>query len=122
MTADELMDAYKDPENYGELDDCAIRNETESVSCGDRIRFDIAVDGTTVESARFTGEGCVISIATANYLSSAIVDEPLEDVADLDDEAVLDLLPTEISPLREKCALLPRDVVREGVEAYLDSE
>lgn len=122
MTTNELMQTYRDPENHGELAECAIRNETESVSCGDRIRFDIDVDDGTVETARFSGEGCVISIATASYLATAIEGETLEDAAAFDDDAVIDLLPTEISPLREKCAFLPRDVVREGIETYLDAE
>jgi nitrogen fixation NifU-like protein len=64
-----------------------------------------------VEEVAFTGRGCAISQASASLLTDEIKGKPVDEVAKLTPDDVLDLLGIEISPARLKCALLSLDTV-----------
>ncbi|MEH7662068.1 SUF system NifU family Fe-S cluster assembly protein [Bacillus velezensis] len=58
-----IMDHYKNPRNKGVLDDSIVV---------DRIRLTMKLDGDTVQEAKFEGEGCSISMASASMMTQAI--------------------------------------------------
>jgi len=68
-------------------------------------------DGKIVD-LRFHGQGCAISQASASIASEELIGMPVEDVAALDADWVIDLLGIDISPTRRKCALLSLKVTR----------
>src|SRR5699024_9473260 len=63
MYRQQILDHYKNPRNYGELDDPTFSHVGENPMCGDEITVDIdlADDGETIERAAFHGDGCAIS-------------------------------------------------------------
>lgn len=66
-----IMDHYKNPRNKGVLDD-SIVVDMNNPTCGDRIRLTMKLDGDTVQEAKFEGEGCSISMASASMMTQAI--------------------------------------------------
>ncbi|ANF37994.1 iron-sulfur cluster assembly scaffold protein SufU [Bacillus velezensis] len=66
-----IMDHYKNPRNKGVLDD-SIVVDMNNPTCGDRIRLTMKLDGNTVQEAKFEGEGCSISMASASMMTQAI--------------------------------------------------
>ena len=77
-------------------------------------------DGTVADVA-FTGRGCAISQACASLLTDEIKGKPVDEVAQLTSQDVLDLLGIEISPARLKCALLSLDTLEHAL-AEADGE
>jgi nitrogen fixation NifU-like protein len=71
-------------------------------------------DGRVAE-LRFHGQGCAISQAAASIASEEYVGMPLEGIAELDGEWLIDLLGIPISATRRKCALLNLKVLRGAV-------
>ncbi len=65
--------------------------------------------------AAFSGEGCAISLASADLLLESIIGKSLEVVKELAKEDILDMLGIELGPVRLKCALLPLKVLKAGV-------
>ncbi len=47
-------------------------------TCGDRIRLTMKLDGDIVEDAKFEGEGCSISMASASMMTQAIKGKDIE--------------------------------------------
>jgi nitrogen fixation NifU-like protein len=113
---EEILEHYTNPHNYGVLDEPDISHEEHNPLCGDRVRFDIKLDGDgqTVADVRFSGVGCAISKASASMLSDLILGKSLEEIRDLSTEDVLDELGIDLGPVRLKCALLPLKVVKVG--------
>ncbi len=108
-----ILDHYRNPRNFGELDAPDATAEDLNPLCGDRIRFDLAVDDDgRVTDVRFSGKGCAISQASASMLSESIRGEKLEDVARFSAERVLENVGIGISPARMKCAMLGLKVVK----------
>lgn len=108
-----ILDHYRNPRNFGHLDAPTAVAEDLNPLCGDRIRFELAVDlDGRVTDVRFSGRGCAISQASASMLSEDLKGKMLEDVARLSKEAVLENVGIGISPARMKCATLGLKVVK----------
>jgi nitrogen fixation NifU-like protein len=101
-----ILDHYRSPRNYGKLEHPDAHAEDSNPLCGDQLAIDLLVEGDRVKEVRFQGRGCAISQASASMLSEMIEGQPVEEVAKLGKDDVLDALGIPISPARTKCAFL----------------
>ncbi len=127
-----ILKHYRNPARRGDMDapDAVVtmRNPT----CGDDIVLQLKVAGETIEDARFKGQGCAISQASASMMAQMIVGktwaeaEPLlarfRDMIRGDAEAARDKALGDLRalsgvsrlPRRVKCAMLPWDALEEA--------
>ena len=104
----QILDHYKHPHNRGTLDPATHRARESNPLCGDDIVLALRVDGESrIEDARFDGEGCAISMASASLLTDALKGKSLAEAAAMDRAVVLKSLGVPLSSVREQCALLP---------------
>jgi nitrogen fixation NifU-like protein len=84
--------------------------------CGDDVTVKLAVqpDGEILD-VRFEGHGCAICRAAASMASDEIRHRRTSEILALDQSFILELLGTEIPPLRLRCALLPLKVLKSAV-------
>ena len=77
-----IMDHYKNPRNRGVIEDDSLTIDMNNPTCGDRIQLTLKVEDDIVVDAKFEGEGCSISMASASMMTQAIkgktVDEALK--------------------------------------------
>ena len=113
---DEILEHYRNPHNFGTIDEPTLVKEGSNPLCGDRITLMLTIgsDGT-VEDVAFTGRGCAISQASASMLTDEIKGKSLTEVATTGRQDVLDNLGIEISPARMKCAMLSLETLRSAV-------
>ena len=100
-----ILDHYKNPRNYGTLNDASAQT-LDNPSCGDSISMSVRIAEGRVADIAFTGSGCAISQASASILTEHVKGKTLQEVDALDKDAILKLLGIELSPARLKCALL----------------
>ena len=113
---DYILDHYKQPRNFGELETHDLDAHDYNPLCGDELGVHIVVDGEErIAELRFHGQGCAISQAAASIASEEYVGMPVDDVGALDADWVIDLLGIPISATRRKCALLNLKVMRGAV-------
>ncbi|GAB6879640.1 iron-sulfur cluster assembly scaffold protein [Halorubrum gandharaense] len=120
MYRQQILDHYKNPRNYGELEDPDFTHVGENPSCGDTIRVDVelADDDETIERVAFTGDGCAISMASASMLSERLQGMTLDELDELDTDDITEMLGVDISPMRVKCAVLGRQVTQDGAKIH----
>jgi len=114
-----ILDHYRNPRNYGDLEDADIRVRDSNPLCGDVVEMYIKVRNGSIEGIRFKGKGCAISQASASMLTERVLGMKLEDVRGLSRDDILEMLGIELSPVRLKCALLSLKVLKIGVYTYL---
>ncbi|BDE05735.1 iron-sulfur cluster scaffold-like protein [Vulcanimicrobium alpinum] len=107
-----ILDHYRNPRNFGHLERVDASAEDLNPLCGDTIRMELLVADGKVADVRFSGKGCAISQASASMLTESIKGMPLEDVARLPQDAVLENVGIGISPTRMKCAMLGLKVLK----------
>ncbi|HEX8598844.1 MAG TPA: SUF system NifU family Fe-S cluster assembly protein [Chloroflexia bacterium] len=109
---EEIIEHYKNPRNFGTLDDPDVHVEANNPLCGDRLSMDLKLRDGVVQDVRFNGRGCAISQASASMLTEQMVGARLEDLASTTREDILDNLGIEISYARIKCATLSLGLLR----------
>jgi nitrogen fixation protein NifU and related proteins len=109
----EILEHYKRPHHWGEMEQPDLEFEDSNPLCGDELRVMLRVsDEGTVEDVCFSGHGCAISQAAASMASDEVVGMRVDDLLRLDRSFVLDLLGIDISATRMKCALLSLKVLK----------
>lgn len=110
-----ILDHYRDPRNRGTLEGADISYEQDNPVCGDVVRLDLRLSGGRVAEARFSGRGCILSMASASMLTEEILGRTVEALRALRDEDVFEMLGVTLGPTRAKCALLPLRVLQKGL-------
>jgi nitrogen fixation protein NifU and related proteins len=117
---DYILDHYKRPRNFGELEPHDLEAREHNPLCGDELGVQIVVRDDRIEDLRFQGHGCAISQAAASIASEELKGMPLAEVAELGADWMIDLLGIPVSATRRKCALLNLKVVRGAVSGEGD--
>jgi nitrogen fixation NifU-like protein len=110
-----ILEHYRNPRNYGRLEDPDIHAEDSNPLCGDQLAMDMQVEGDRIKAVRFLGRGCAISQAAASMLSEMIEGNTVQEVVTLGKDEVLEELGIAISPARTKCAFLSLRVLHRGL-------
>lgn len=114
-----ILDHYKDPHNFGEMDDPDADVEAENPSCGDELHLYARVADEEIKKLTFTGEGCALSIAAASLLTDELQGKDTDDIKNVSEEEMFELLGLEkdaVSPMRMKCVLLCRDAAQQLID------
>lgn len=110
-----ILDHFKNPRNYGTLEDADVSYEEGVPSCGDLVRLDVKVEGGKVAAVKFTGKGCAISQASASILTEKVTGMGVREILLLKDGDMLESLGLTVSPTRFKCALLGLKVLKKAL-------
>ncbi|HIW33520.1 MAG TPA: SUF system NifU family Fe-S cluster assembly protein [Candidatus Paenibacillus intestinavium] len=128
-----IMDHYKSPRNRGEMQNESVAIQLNNPTCGDRISLQLQLENGVVMDARYTGEGCSISMSSASMMTEAVkgltyeealalaerfsslmkgADEEFEELEDIEALSGVNKFPARI-----KCATLAWNALRKGIEA-----
>ena len=115
-----ILDYYRNPRNYGKIQDPDISQRDSNPLCGDELEMHLNIKDDKVADVKFTGKGCAISQASASMLTELILGKDFEYVKKLTKEDILDNLGLhDLGPARIKCALLSLKVLKSGLYSYL---
>jgi nitrogen fixation protein NifU and related proteins len=130
-----ILQHYRSPRNRGELPEPDAEIQMNNPVCGDEITLRLRVTGNRIERARFTGQGCSISQASASMMTQQLEGKTLDEARALSarftemmhgdagaaaDRALGDLRAlagVAKFPVRIKCALLPWNALSEAARS-----
>ena len=110
-----ILEHYKNPDNYGVIDDCTHEHFSKNISCGDEVTVYLKVSDNKLSDLKFEARGCAISVAALSMLSDEIIGMSVEDVLQVDKDLVLEMLGIDVGPVRLKCALIGLEAVKEAL-------
>ncbi|WP_438349592.1 Fe-S cluster assembly sulfur transfer protein SufU [Paenibacillus sp. FA6] len=127
-----IMDHYKNPRNKGKFEEGAITVDLNNPTCGDKISLQLKVNNGVVEDARYTGDGCSISMSSASMMTAAVKGKTLEEAKEMiarfselmqgkdvqfdDYEDIEALSGVNKFPARIKCATLSWNALRKVID------
>jgi nitrogen fixation NifU-like protein len=108
-----ILDHYKNPRNFGELDPSDVKAEGQNPLCGDEIALYARFNGgDAIEEISFQGRGCAISQAATSMLTELVKGRPAAEVAAMSKDELLEEIGIPLTPVRLKCALLGLGVLK----------
>src|SRR5688572_16371352 len=117
-----ILDHYEDPFHRGQLPSATHAHEDNNPLCGDVVRVELQLDDAgTIKDAYFTGQGCVISQASASMLLERLLGKTVDDVKHFSAEDMLELYGARLTPNRQKCCLLSWKVMQSAVHSPIAS-
>ena len=115
--AQNILDHYKNPRNYGSIKGASITSQENNYSCGDKINIDIKTRGDKLVDLKFNGSGCAISVAGISILSEQIIGKTKKQILKLKLADIKKYLGVPISESRVKCAMIGLMAVQKGIAA-----
>ncbi len=114
-----LLDLYENPTHRGRIDDPSISVKGGNPGCGDIVTMHLKIgEHGRVQQIRFEGEGCTISQAAAELVSSKMEGATLEEIEQLQHDVIIDELGREIVMTRPRCATLALGTLKQAVHDY----
>ena len=107
-----IVDHYKNPRNFGEMDKPTLKGRGANASCGDMVEFYIQGENK-IEKISFQGIGCALSTASASMLSEKVKGCSFEEVMDMGPSDLEEMMGIEISPTRMKCVELSLNTLKD---------
>ncbi len=112
---DFILENYKNPKNYGKIENPTSISHGSNPFCGDEIFIYLKIDNNKISDIKFTGKGCAISQASASILTEMVKGKDVDYARNLKDEDFLKELGIKLSPIRMKCALLSLWTLRDAI-------
>lgn len=110
-----IVDHGKTPRNFGTLDN-ALHLKGVNPLCGDQLTLYLKMDGDKIAEAKFSGQGCAISMASASLMTQALKGKTQSEAQSLF-AAFHGLIMQEKTP-EEVSSILGKLMVLQGVAAY----
>ena len=118
IKAEIILDHYRNPRNYGKLENATSAITEHNPICGDTVHMQILFEGNAVRDAKFIGRGCSISQASASMITEMIKGKTVDEVMAMKKDDFLSVVGFNLGPAREKCALLSFNAVEKLVKGY----
>ena len=113
-----ILDHYEDPFHRGHLPGATHAHEDNNPLCGDVVRIELELgDDGNIRDAYFSGNGCVISQASASMLLEKMYGQSVEDAKHFSAQDMLKLYRAKLTPNRQKCCLLSWKVLQSAVHS-----
>lgn len=113
-----ILDHFKNPKNFGELEGASVKHREVNPLCGDEIEMQLKIKNEQIEDVKFNGKGCAISQSAASMLTQKIKGKNLKEINKIQREDIVEMLNIDIGPVRTKCAVLSLVALRNCLQSY----
>jgi nitrogen fixation NifU-like protein len=133
LYTDIILDHFRNPRNYGELDGAAVSVNHDNPVCGDKLTLYVNIEDGVLAALKYSGEGCAISQASASMMTECLEGKTVVEAENLlrhfkammmgesepNEELLGDIIALEgVSqfPIRVKCAVLPWNALQDALQ------
>jgi nitrogen fixation NifU-like protein len=106
-----LLDHFNHPRNVGEIAEASVVIEASNPVCGDLMKLWAIVREGRILDVKFKAAGCVPSLACGSWLTEAILNKSLQELAALSPDVVASGLGG-LPPASRHAAVLAIDVLK----------
>ena len=112
-----IRDRFRKPRFRGAIERPDVSGEDVNPLCGDRVRIQGRLADGCLAEARWSGDCCAISAASADLLLEMMEGQPVSRAEELTTASLLERLDSDIRPSRMKCVALPLTVLKGAPES-----
>ena len=106
-----IIKHFKHPHNFGTIQSPTHHIHDSNPLCGDTFDIYAEIKDNVIQNITFNGHGCAIATAAASLITDSIKGKNLNEI-NLSKEYILKLLDVKLNTAREKCAMLPLNMIK----------
>jgi len=118
MYSPRVLEHFKNPRNYGRIEDADGIGKVGNPICGDVMYIYIKVKDNRIVDIKFETFGCVAAIATSSMVTELVKGKTIEEALKITNKTVADALDG-LPPIKMHCSLLAEQGIKAAVEDYL---
>lgn len=117
MYNEKVMDAFKNPQNVGEIEDYSGLGKVGNASCGDIMQITLKIENDVIVDAKFKTFGCAAAIATSSTATQMVIGMTVDEALKLTNKAVVEKLEG-LPPQKIHCSVLAEEAIKAAIEDY----
>lgn len=117
MYNEKVMEAFKNPQNVGEIEDYSGIGKVGNASCGDIMQITLKIENDVIVDAKFKTFGCAAAIATSSTATQMVIGMTVDEALKLTNKAVVEKLEG-LPPQKIHCSVLAEEAIKAAIEDY----
>ena len=117
MYNEKVMEAFKNPQNVGEIEDYSGLGKVGNASCGDIMQITLKIENDVIVDAKFKTFGCAAAIATSSTATQMVIGMTVDEALKLTNKAGVEKLEG-LPPQKIHCSVLAEEAIKAAIEDY----
>ena len=117
MYNEKVMEAFKNPQNVGEIEDYGGLGKVGNAACGDIMQITLKIENDVIVDAKFKTFGCAAAIATSSTATQMVIGMTVDEALKLTNRAVVEKLEG-LPPQKLHCSVLAEEAIKAAIEDY----
>lgn len=117
MYSDLVIEHFRNPQNWGKLDDADAIGQEGNPVCGDVLKIYLKIKDKVITDIRFETLGCAAAIAVSSVLTEKVKGLTLEQALAINKEDLVKELGG-LPPIKIHCSVLGIDALRQAINNY----
>ena len=117
MYNEKVMEAFKNPQNVGEIEDYSGLGKVGNDACGDIMQITLKIENDVIVDAKFKTFGCAAAIATSSTATQMVIGMTVDEALKLTNRAVVEKLEG-LPPQKLHCSVLAEEAIKAAIEDY----
>lgn len=117
LYSDKVMDHFLNPRNVGIIEDANGVGEVGNAKCGDIMKMYLKIEDDVIKDVKFETFGCASAIASSSMATEMIKGQPVEQAAQLTNQAVAEALDG-LPGYKMHCSVLAQEAIQEALKDY----
>ena len=117
MYNEKVMEAFKNPQNVGEIEDYSGLGKVGNASCWDIMQITLKIENDVIVDAKFKTFGCAAAIATSSTATQMVIGMTVDEALKLTNKAVVEKLEG-LPPQKIHCSVLAEEAIKAAIEDY----
>lgn len=113
-----IFERYKQPEFGGLIQPADLTTDGSNQSCGDEVHLTAKLAGELLLELKHQTRACAVCSASADLLCEYMLGKQVKDLPT--EDQVISWLDIPLSPVRRKCAILPLETLKIGLDLKLN--
>ena len=118
MYNEKVMEAFKNPQNVGEIENPDGFGKVGNASCGDIMQITLKIENDIIVDAKFKTFGCAAAIATSSTATEMIKGMSIEEALKVTNKKVVECLGG-LPSQKLHCSVLAEEAIKKAIDDYL---
>ena len=117
MYNEKVLEAFKNPQNVGEIENPDGFGKVGNASCGDIMQITLKIENDIIVDAKFKTFGCAAAVATSSTATSMVIGMTVDEAEKLTNAKVVECLEG-LPPQKIHCSVLAEEAIKEAIKDY----